>query len=394
MRRIVSVLLAAMVMTVALANPAAAKKSDEPEMLVIRVTSGEVEDLADEHDFAVVDTLIASRGVYVIEVVDPGKKFEKDLEKDRRVAWVEDYEVERAGDDHWYAWPATEVVGAAEADLGGWSEALRLDEIHQSTTGDGVVVAVIDTGLDVSHPHFEGRARAGWDLVDDDADVSESRNGVDDDGDGVADEAFGHGTHVAGVIHILAPDAEIVGYRALNDDGEGDVTLIAEAINMAVEDGADVINLSFGTATKPKSKLLKEALKDAKSEGVTVVAAAGNDGGSAKRYPAAEKDVVSVGAFNHGGSGSATFSSRGKWVDVSAPGVDVTSALPGGGYGTWSGTSMAAPVVTGQAALLYQLDPDPKPSDVRKWIRDSADKDGGDTDKGRINIFDSLRKAR
>jgi subtilisin family serine protease len=123
-----------------------------------------------------------------------------------------------------------------------------------------------------------------------------------------------------------------------------------------------------------------------------VVAAAGNDGLGNKRYPAAEKDVMAVGAHDRGAEQLAPFANHGDWVEVAAPGVGVLSALPGGGFGTWSGSSMAAPFVAGQAAVLAALAPDEKSKKIVDAIRKSSRKPGrGNKVKhGLIDILGSI----
>ena len=214
----------------------------------------------------------------------------------------------------------------------------------------------------------------GYDMVDDDADPSDETDGIDDDGDGAIDEAYGHGTFVAGVVAQIAPDAQIIPVRVLNADGVGDLHSVIEGIEFAIAADVDVINLSFSLVEKSESKVLKDVFKRAQEAGISIVAAAGNQGNDKKHYPAAEGDIVSVGALGSDGAQLAGFSGRGNWVDVAAPGEDIVSGLPGGEYATWAGTSMAAPVVSAQLALMVQLQPDAKPKDLQKMLWKSSRK--------------------
>ncbi|MCX7792411.1 MAG: S8 family serine peptidase [Chloroflexaceae bacterium] len=267
---------------------------------------------------------------------------------------------------------------------------IGLSNAHQVTRGAGVTVAVLDTGIDPGHPLFAGRLVPGYDFVDLDNDPREIATG--DPG-----ALYGHGTHVAGLIALVAPEARIMPIRVLNEYGMGNVWVLARALAFAVDpdgnpltnDGADVINLSL--ATLQKTKMLQEvvsalncspdeaeALAAIASEGteskkklklprcdrgVIVVAAAGNTADETLSFPAAEavkvKGVLAVAASTQDDS-LAAFSSRGGWVKIMAPGEQIVSSLPGGAYGAWSGTSMATPLVAGSAALVRAIQPDLK----------------------------------
>ena len=200
---------------------------------------------------------------------------------------------------------------------------------------------------------------------------------------------------IAGAILLAAPDATILAYRVLDSDGQGTVFGVAEAIIHAVDNGADVINVSFGAGEKFDSTVLKDALDYAKDHDVLIVAAAGNASTDDKRYPAAEKDIISVAAFDSSRGELASFASHGKWVTVAAPGVDITSTVPGGGYATWSGSSMAAPFVAAQAALLISLEPDVDLKDLEKYIRDTTRKiNGKKIEKGAIDFDKALDRIK
>lgn len=211
--------------------------------------------------------------------------------------------------------------------------------------GAGVTVAVIDTGVDAAHPELTGRVLEGKDFVS-------------PSGDGRSD-ANGHGTHVSGVIAAasgngegiagIAPKVKILPVRVLDKTGWGDDAQVAEGIVWAVDNGADILNLSLGT--HDPNPLMRTAVNYAQERGVLVVAAAGNDGSSGpKSYPAAWESVLAVAATTAMDT-VASFSTAGDYVDVAAPGSLIMSTVPGG-YAPMSGTSMATPHVAAAAALL------------------------------------------
>ncbi|QNI43700.1 subtilisin DY domain protein [Synechococcus sp. A15-28] len=219
-------------------------------------------------------------------------------------------------------------------------------------TGSGTTIAVIDTGVDLDHPEFLGRIVAGYDFVDDDS---------------IADDGNGHGTHVAGTIAGandgtgitgVAYDAAIMPLRVLGNDGYGWTSDIISAVRWAADNGAHVINLSLGVSGY--SQAMADAISYASGRGSVVVMAAGNSGGMAPEYPAAHAidHGIAVGAVDSNRS-FAGFSNRAGSTQldyVTAPGVNIYSAVPGGGYDTFNGTSMATPYVAGVAGLLKSHD--------------------------------------
>jgi subtilisin family serine protease len=220
---------------------------------------------------------------------------------------------------------------------------LRIPDAWRATRGQSVRVAVLDTGLDGSHPDLAG-------AVDDVADFSTARGGAID--------RVGHGTHCAGIIAArendrgvigVAPECRLLIGKVLGDDGAGDDRAVAAGIDWAVAAGADVISMSLGSPTP--SDAIAAAVRRAAAAGRFVVCAAGNDGrANSVNYPARLADVVAVGAVDRHGK-LCEFSSRGDEVDVCGPGQDVLSTYLNGGYARLSGTSMAAPFVAGVVAL-------------------------------------------
>jgi len=209
------------------------------------------------------------------------------------------------------------------------------------TKGRGVRVAVIDTGVDCSHRDLAPNCVSGYNAFDD------SKPAHDDQG---------HGTHVAGTIAAVedgwgvvgvAPEATIVPVKVLNKDGGGNLSSIIKGLMWVAKNDIDVANMSLGSPMG--SVFMRMAVAYAKSKGVAIVAATGNDGNDVG-YPAAYASTFAFWASNEKG-GIAGFSSRGKEVDFIAPGVGVESTIPGGGHTRHSGTSMATPHMAGLAAL-------------------------------------------
>jgi subtilisin family serine protease len=268
-------------------------------------------------------------------------------------------------------------------------------------TGRGVHVAVMDSGIDYDHPDLGGcfgpecRVTNGYDFVGDDYDDAESHLKWQPvpHPDPFPDDCYGHGTHVAGIIGAvrnndvgvdgIAPSVKVMMVRAVPDGDERDKD-IANAIRYAVDNGAQVINMSFGKAFSPQKAAVDSAVRYADAHGVLMVHAAGNDAENSDvkaSFPSPNylgggraQNWIEVGAssWKSGESLVAPFSNYGHTlVDVFAPGVDILSTVPGG-YERDSGTSMAAPVVTGLAALLLDYFPTLTGADVKRIILASA----------------------
>lgn len=274
----------------------------------------------------------------------------QELQSDPAVEYAELNYTQQAPEAHTdtiYGWG-----GGDSAPLSGqsWSSMLYLDKAHRYSTGRGAVVAILDTGVQPDHPLLSGAlTEARYDFVEWDSEPWDEADGIDEDGNGMVDQALGHGTHVAGIVRQVAPDAQIMPLRVLNADGRGDNFRLAEAILFAAANGADVINLSLGSPHP--SLMVEEIVNEVAAANVVVVAAAGNSNVRAPQYPAANTCAVAVASVNSNKRKS-SFSNFGSWVDLAAPGESIYSALPSMAYGWWSGTSMATPLVAGQAALL------------------------------------------
>ncbi len=257
---------------------------------------------------------------------------------------------EDGGSDRIYGWGDESTVNNQNS-----AKALQLESAHTLSQGAGSLVAILDTGVQLNHPALSNSIEAlGYDFVDNDLQPADEANGLDDDGDGRVDELYGHGTHVAGIVHLVAPQARLLPLRVLNSDGRGNNFRTASAIVYAAQHGADAINLSLGTSQQ--SLLLRDAVEEAARLGAVVVAAAGNLNTTVKQYPAAEACAIAVTSINAYEKKS-SFANYGDWIGVVAPGEEIYSAFPINGYAALSGTSMATPFVAGQAALLRGANP-------------------------------------
>ena len=230
--------------------------------------------------------------------------------------------------------------------------------------GDGITVAIIDTGVACTHPDLLGKCVAGYDTVNGDSDARDDH---------------GHGTHVAGLaaantnnalgVAGTGYNAKIMPVKALNSRGSGDLTWIANAVVWAADNGADVINMSLGG--RNSSRTLQDAIAYAIGKGIPVIAAAGNDSSSNPSYPAAYTGVVAVAATSSNDR-KANFSNYGSYIDIAAPGVAILSTVDTGSYEAWPGTSMASPIVAGVAALLLEQGPCRTPADIERVLETTA----------------------
>ncbi|MFD2702193.1 S8 family peptidase [Paenibacillus shunpengii] len=259
-----------------------------------------------------------------------------------------------------------------------------------SKGSEDVIVAVIDTGVDLDHPDLEGQLVEGYNVIDGEAEP------YDD---------VGHGTHVAGIVSAKVNNNEgvagmtwynkIMPVKVLDQSGSGTSYAVAEGIIWATDHGAKVINMSLGNYAD--AEFLHDAIKYAYDHDVVLIAATGNDNTERPGYPAAYPEVFAVSATD-ASMKRADFSNYGDYVDVMAPGASIASTYPGNQYAALSGTSMASPHVAALAGLIRSYNPDLSNEEVMDLMRSSVI-DLGDPgyDKyfgyGQIDVYKALEAA-
>lgn len=269
---------------------------------------------------------------------------------------------------------------------------MGVDLAWNISTGYGVTVAVVDTGVDIDHPDLvSSMSTTGYN-------AATMEVGLD-----YADDDSGHGTRVAGIIAAdkdneigiagIAPDITIVPIK-VNYAGTSSIkaSWAIDGILFAIDQGVDVINLSYGSTTY--NALMEQVIDQAVAAGIVVVAAAGNSGTEKYYYPASYDNAISVGSIDEDStiSGFSTFNHQ---VDLSAPGADLPTTAMGNDYVNVNGTSFASPAVAASAALLLSVYPDLTPAEVREKLQSTAI-DAGETglDKyyghGIVNVYDAL----
>ncbi|NOT75554.1 MAG: S8 family serine peptidase [Cyclobacteriaceae bacterium] len=279
-----------------------------------------------------------------------------------------------------------------------------------STTGSGIRIGIIDTGIDYRHPALGSGFGPGFKVVGGYDFINNDNDPLDDNG---------HGTHVAGIaaangttIKGIAPGAKLYAYKVLDQNGSGYSSLSIAAIEKAVDpdqnpatpDYLDVINMSLGSPASNTRDFLEEAVNNASDIGIIFCIAAGNSGSSIQSIatPGIAEKAITVGASSNQDD-IAPFSSRGPVPysfrlkpDVTAPGVGVNSTFLGGGYSALNGTSMASPHVAGAAALLKSLHPDWTPEIVKAVLMESSSNIAGfawDKGAGRIDLLKAAKSG-
>jgi type VII secretion-associated serine protease mycosin len=288
-----------------------------------------------------------------------------------------------------------------------WLGSLQLNQAWAISRGQGVTVAVLDTGVDPTHPDLAGSVTTGPDYYPDGAALGSADWGLH--GTAMASLVAGHGHGAGGPNGMMgvAPAAKILSLRVLPDDNDrrprppvAARDTLAEAIRYAVDHGAQVISMSLGDSDYGAAggrQTEQQAIDYAIAHGVVLVASAGNSGTTTNvtKYPAAYPGVIAVAAVDSAGA-HAPFSERAWYLSVAAPGVDVPGAAPGGQYVIGSGTSPAGAFVAGVAADILSRQPKLSPAQVRLIIEESAKTGGGWTREngwGVVQPAAALRQA-
>lgn len=257
-----------------------------------------------------------------------------------------------------------------------------------STSSPNVKIAVLDTGIDLNHQDLFGKVLTS---------VNYSSSSTTSD-------VYGHGTHVSGSATAITNNnigiagvggsSPLINVKVLDDSGSGTWDGVASGIVWAADNGANIINMSLGSTSATSA--VESAVNYAWGKGVLIAAAAGNNGNTTPFYPAYYANSIAVAATDSNDQ-LASFSNRGDWVDVAAPGVNILSSLPGNQYASWNGTSMATPHVSGLAALLWTKVIDTNGDgfindEVRICIQDNADNIGiSGIGNGRINAYRAVQ---
>jgi subtilisin family serine protease len=263
----------------------------------------------------------------------------------------------------------------------------RAWDVNQGSSD--VTVAVLDTGVNASHSDLKGRILPGYDFVNNDS------NPTDDNG---------HGTHIAGIVAAnsnqigvtgIDLNAKILPVKIMNKYGQGSTADIVDGIYYAINQGVDVISMSYGSYYRSSAE--EEALWYAYNQGITLVAAAGNESTSEWSYPASYVPVIGVAASDKDDRIS-YFSNYGSWIDITAPGVDIFSTSYLGDYEGGDGTSYSAPIISGLAALLKAQNPEWGPSEIEWALESGAETwDGAEWNAydgfGRVDAYNALTSS-
>ena len=269
---------------------------------------------------------------------------------------------------------------------------------------ESTVIAIVDTGVAMNHPDLANKIYRnasgqviGYDFINGDADPTDD-NGHGTHCSGIAAGQVNNGVGMAGVagwsggpLSSDTTNTKIMPVKVLVANGSGSLSAVASGIIFAVDNGAKVISLSLGSTSTATT--LANAVAYAWNNGCVVVAAAGNSGSSVKSYPAAYPNVISVAATDSTDT-LASFSNFSTWVTCAAPGVGIYSTIPGNGYASWNGTSMAAPLVAGEVALLASHAPNLSNAALRDLVLNNTDPvksfSGRTIKGGRVNVYKAI----
>lgn len=342
--------------------PTAALPDDQTDTIVVQYkVNADQADLQERYDEnnAVQTKTIGKLRTHVIKV--PKSKRQaviQDLAKDPNIQAAEQIQYGHA--------EATTPNDPQYANQAFWVK-IGANQVWDTVKGDAkVILADIDTGVYANHPDIKPKLMAGYDFVESDQTPQDTGNGHGTAVAGVMAAATNNGIGVAGGCW----NCMIMPLRVLDGNGAGSDATVAQAIQYAVDHGAQILNLSLSFADD--STVLKTAIDYAASHNALVIAAAGNQAGTAPRYPAAYPSVLSV-AGTEADDTLSSESNYGSTVDMAAPGVSIFSTLNADAYAAWTGTSFASPIVAAVAGLLKSAYPSASVADLRAAITTTTD---------------------
>lgn len=292
---------------------------------------------------------------------------EKDLKKKDEILRIDEDLVIHAVDKKSKPQPPEELPWGIDR--------IEADAVWETTTGSTIRVAILDTGIDLDHPDLQDNIKGQVNMI------KPFKSGDDDSG---------HGTHVAGIVAAVdneigvigtGPEISLYAVKVLDQKGRGYLSDLIDGLNWCINNEMQVVNMCFGSSKDNQS--FHEAIIEVYQAGITQVASAGNNGeyGGLIEYPAKYPETIAVSAVNEYGQ-FASFSSYGPEIDLTAPGVNIKSTYKKSSYETMDGTSMAAPHVTGTAALILTTSVKPydsnhnkrwDPEEVRAKLKDTAE---------------------
>lgn len=364
-----------------------------PDEIIVAVKPGQqLRQIQSLSGFRTVDSLSVGTNYEVVKIPKgmTVQQAEAIYAKDPAVASVQDNRVYSVSD---YRVDSVDPNDPYFGKQWGMSQVHAQDAWAKNIDASNITVAVLDTGIDYTHPDLAGRVEIGWNFADGDKDVTDN---------------FGHGTHVSGIIAAQGDNGvgiagvcwtcKLMAIKVLGDNGQGTTENVIQGIQYAVQYGANIINMSLGSSDTSIDPALGQAIAYARQHNVLVICAAGNDGGDVTS-PANDPNAIAVSSTSKflWWEYLSWFSNRGSKIEVGAPGGGIWSTVPmnpnqtgATGYAELSGTSMAAPMVSGEAALIEAVHPEFDADAVQARIDQAVDVwDGGRNDKvgyGRIRL--------
>ncbi len=334
------------------------------------VRSEDFFDLLEDCDGHIVKKLSLINGAVILVDDEEYEKVRSVVGTRAGIIAVEDDIVLRANDETSFEVQTLDEEIRGYSNMAPW-DVIQIAACNIENCGENVNIGVIDTGIDSRHPLLRGKVKGSYTVV------RPVGNVMDDNG---------HGTHVAGTICAdrsgrgvfgIAPKANLYSIKVLDRNGAGNLSDMIDGMQWCLDNGIRLVNLSL--STKEENSIFRSAMRNARRSGMIMVCATGNHGPGEDTvgYPAKFPETVSVGATDEK-TRVASFSGRGREVDVCAPGVNITSTWPGWRYKTVSGTSMASPHVTAVIALMLEKDPSLSGSDVKAILQSTASKIPGE----------------